>query len=270
MKSPKFSIIIPTLNEEKFLPKLLDSLVRQTRKDFEVVVVDGSSKDKTVAVTRSFTRKLPKLQVIVSHQASLPLQRNLGAKEAKGQWLVFVDADSVLMPYFVNRLSVFIQKTSPKWFTTWCLPDSDTVNDAIYTLLANIFWESMFIIKRPAAPGPLNCILRDLFRTVGGYDETQAFNEDVEFGLRLAKHGATLTFLRETLYVWSMRRIRREGKMKLLNQYIVAMIPILLFNRPFKAMPGYIMGGHIYGKKQQSILKQYEKKFRALLKELFE
>lgn len=241
----------------------------QTKRDFEVIIVDGCSKDKTIIEAKKYTKKLPALQILTA-PASLPGQRNLGAAAAQGDWLVFVDADSVLMPYFVNRLSVFIQKTSPKWFTTWCLPDSDSVNDAIYTLIANIFWESMFIINRPVAPGPLNCIRRDLFRTVGGYDETQAFNEDVEFGLRLAKRGATLTFLRETLYVWSMRRIRREGKMKLLNQYIVAMIPILLFNRPFKAMPGYIMGGHIYGKKQQSILKQYEKKLRALLKELFE
>ncbi|MCX6794000.1 MAG: glycosyltransferase family A protein, partial [Candidatus Gottesmanbacteria bacterium] len=163
-----YSVIIPTLNEEKFLPNLLDSLGRQTDKNFDVIVVDGSSKDKTVAVAKSFASKLPKLQVIVSKIASLPLQRNLGAKHAIGQWLVFVDADSVLMPHFINRLSVFIEKTSPTWFTTWCLPDSDSANDAIFTLLTNIYWESTLIIKRPVAPGPLNCIRHDLFRSVGG------------------------------------------------------------------------------------------------------
>jgi len=268
------SIIIPTLNEEKFLPKLLDSLVCQTQKDFEVIVVDGSSTDKTVELARTFSSKLPKLEIVEGTKACLPFQRNLGAKHARGDWLAFVDADSVLMPYFIDRLNVFIEKTAPVWFTTWCLPDSNSVNDAIFTLFANVFWESMLIIKRPVAPGPLNCIRHDLFRSIGGYNETQAFNEDVEFGLRLTKYGAKLSFLRETLYVWSMRRIRREGRMKLMNQYILSMIPILLFKRPFKVMPGYVMGGHLYNKKQKShtikVLKSYEKTLKRLAKDFFE
>ncbi|MCX6794333.1 MAG: hypothetical protein NTY06_04505, partial [Candidatus Gottesmanbacteria bacterium] len=107
-----------------------------------------------------------------------------------------------------------------------------------------------------------------------GYDETQAFNEDVEFGLRLTKQGVILTFLRETLYIWSMRRIRREGKIKVMNQYILSLIPILLFKRPFKVMPGYAMGGHLYTKKYKpstiKILRSYEKTLKRFAKELFE
>jgi glycosyltransferase involved in cell wall biosynthesis len=74
------SIVIPALNEEHFLPHLLTSLTKQTKSDFEVIVVDGSSTDRTVEVARSFGTKLPKLEVIVSQKASLPLQRNLGAR----------------------------------------------------------------------------------------------------------------------------------------------------------------------------------------------
>ena len=268
------SVIIPTLNEEKFLPKLLDSLVAQTRKNFEVIVVDGQSQDKTVAVAQSYAKKLPKLQVMVSAKANLPLQRNLGAKAARGDWLVFVDADGILMPYFIDRIDNFIKKTSPNWFSTWCLPDSDSSNDAIVTLLVNIYWESTVLIKRPVAPGPLNCIRTDVFHSVGGYNEEQKYNEDVELGLHLDRIGAKLTFLRETLYVWSMRRIRRENKIKVMNQYIVSLIPILLFKRPFKVMPGYTMGGHAYTNKQKSqiakLLRSYEKSLKRFAKELFE
>jgi glycosyltransferase involved in cell wall biosynthesis len=268
------SIIIPTLNEEKFLPHLLDSLVSQTVKDFEVIVVDGSSKDKTVELAKSFRSKLPKLDVIVSKKASLPLQRNLGAKIARGEWLVFADADDVFMPYFIDRIEHFIKKTSPDWFTTWCVPDSDSSSDAIMTLFANVYWESTVLIKRPVAPGPLNCIGARLFHSVGGYNEEQEFNEDVELGLHLDRVGVKLTFLREALYVWSMRRIRRENKIKVMNQYIVSMIPILLFKRPFKVMPGYVMGGHAYTKKQKSymatFIKKYEKSIKNFAKELFE
>jgi cellulose synthase/poly-beta-1,6-N-acetylglucosamine synthase-like glycosyltransferase len=50
----KLSLVIPALNEEKFLPHLLTSLTKQTKRDFEVAVVDGSSKDRTVDTARSF------------------------------------------------------------------------------------------------------------------------------------------------------------------------------------------------------------------------
>jgi hypothetical protein len=214
------------------------------------------------------------LQVIISKKASLPLQRNLGGKLAKGDWLVFVDADSIFMPYFLDRMCSFITTTKPNVFTTWALPDSDSVHDAIFTLLTNIYWESALLFKRPVTPGPLTVIRKDIFDGFEGYDETQAFNEDVEFGLRLAKNGVILTILREPLYIWSMRRIRREGKMKVMNQYIISMIPIIFFRRPFKVMPGYIMGGHLYDKNIRKIkvsaMKKYELQLKKLMGELFE
>ena len=78
MRKPTFSIIIPTLNEEKFLPKLLDSLSRQTNKDFEAVVVDGASRDKTVQAAHQFMRKIPRLTVDIVKKPGLPVQRNRG------------------------------------------------------------------------------------------------------------------------------------------------------------------------------------------------
>lgn len=101
MQKPLFSVIIPALNEEKFLPTLLDSLVRQTKKNFEVIVVDGKSKDQTVKVARLYSKKIAHLQVIVSSKANLPFQRNLGASKAQGDWLVFADADGKFLPYFL-------------------------------------------------------------------------------------------------------------------------------------------------------------------------
>jgi glycosyltransferase involved in cell wall biosynthesis len=272
MATPVFSVIIPTLNEEKFLPKLLDSLTAQSKRSFEVIVVDGSSKDKTQQIAKSYAKKLP-LRLVVSPVASLPLQRNLGAKAAKGEWLAFVDADSILLPYFIERSLVYIADTKPKLFSTWAMPDSAVINDAILTLLTNVFWEATVLLKRPVAPGPLTVVRNDLFHDVGGYDESHAFNEDVDLGLRLAKNGAILSMIRETLYVWSMRRIRRESKMKIANQYVMSLLPILLFKRPFKHMPGYIMGGHMYGKKHKKVTKitirQYEQRLKLLMRELF-
>lgn len=272
MKKPLFSVIIPTLNEEIFLPKLLQSLAVQTHKDFEVIVVDGSSKDKTVSEAKKYEKLLPSLRIIGAKNPSLPRQRNLGAAVARGTWFIFVDADSIFLPYFIDRAVAFIHEHDPKLFTTWFRSDNEDPKDAVSTLFANVYIEATLILKKPLTPGPLTIIRRDAFDVVDGYDEEHAFNEDVDFGLRLYKAGIHLSILRETLYVWSLRRFRKEGTLKVLNQYVISFFPILLFNRSMKWMPGYVMGGHLYGKKKkikQSALKGYERKLKALMKELF-
>lgn len=270
---PFFSIIIPTLNEEMFLPKLLESLNNQTYKNFEVIVSDGASFDKTVEVALQYKKKLPALLIVRNTKASLPMQRNEGAKRAKAKWYVFVDADSVLMPYFMDRVRRFIDHEHPSVFTTWFQPDSTVPKDAMFTLLSNLVVESSLFFKRPYPPGPLAVIRHDIFNRVGGYDETHRYHEDIDLGLRLRKDGVPFSVLRETLYIWSLRRFRHEGTLKVMQQYVVSILPVIFLRRAFKAIPGYVMGGHLYGKKyrmvKQSVLTQYERKLKKYMKDVF-
>jgi glycosyltransferase involved in cell wall biosynthesis len=242
----KLSLVIPALNEEKFLPHLLTSLTKQTKQDFEIVVVDGLSKDHTVEIARSFYSKLPKLNVIVSEKAGLPLQRNLGARATTGEWLVFIDADSVLLPYFVERLEWFIEKQKPVIFTSWFRPDSETSGDALFTLLSNSFVEGSVYFHRPIAPGPLTAVKRDVFELVGGYNEALTFGEDYDFTCRVVDRGNPLQILRETLYEYSLRRVRREGKLCFVSLYATAALRVLLTKKNIEQVPSYVMGGHLY------------------------
>lgn len=266
------SIIIPTLNEEKFLPKLLDSLVAQTDKDFEVIVVDGNSKDKTVTVAMKYI-KILHLQIITT-TPSLPKQRNIGAQKAKGDWLIFIDADSILFAHFIERVIQYITSKQPSMFTTWMRPDSDEPKDANIALLANLIIETSLIIHKPIGTGPLTAVRRDIFERVGGYDETHSYNEDADFNIRTNKAHAPMDIIPETLYVWSLRRIRQQGTLKVLQQYIISVLPMMLFNKPLKHLPGYFMGGHLYVKKKKSftrtVIKQYEIKLKQLMKEFLQ
>lgn len=266
------SIIIPTLNEEKFLPNLLQSLAGQTKKNFEVVVVDGSSQDKTVEVARSFVQKLTKLHIVLSTKANLPLQRNLGANATHGEWLVFIDADSVVALNFIERIESYIVQEHPSLFTTWFRPDTELPADAMIALLGNMTLEASVMLHRQFAPGPLTAVTRDVFNAVGGYNEAQAFHEDMDFSMRVFKHNISLHILPETLYSWSLRRMRQQGTLRVVQQYLLSSLPVLLFKRPMKYMPGYMMGGQLYDKKKrikQSVLKRYETKLKNLMKEFF-
>jgi glycosyltransferase involved in cell wall biosynthesis len=248
----KLSLVIPALNEEKFLPNLLRSLARQTKPDFEVVVVDGSSKDNTVDTARSFQSHLPGLKVFVSEKARLPLQRNLGARATDGDWLVFIDADSILLPYFIERIQWFIDTHEPMLFTSWFRPDSEVSGDALFTLIANSFVEGSVYFQRPIAPGPLTIVRRDIFDMVGGYNEALTFGEDYEFTQRVAGRGIPLQILRETLYEYSLRRVRRDGKFRFMSLYAKASLRVLFTRKNLEHVPSYIMGGHMYDVKPDS------------------
>lgn len=266
------SIIIPTLNEEKYLPKLLDSLVSQTDRNFEIIVVDGGSQDKTVSVATRYGRKFQKITVVKSDRASLPYQRNLGAKAAKGEWFVFVDADSVFLPYFVAQCRRCIKERTPDAIAVWFRPDSEVSGDALITLLANVTMELSLMFHRPLTPGPLTIVSRRAFELIHGYDVTHEFSEDLDFGIRLYRERQTIVVLRETLVIWSLRRMRKEGSLSVLRKYVATGLAAFIVRHPLKFMPGYTMGGHVYeqskARKNRPLLAKINKQIALLWKEL--
>ncbi|MBI5620667.1 glycosyltransferase [Candidatus Gottesmanbacteria bacterium] len=266
-RKPTISIIIPTLNEEKFLPNLLDSIVRQTEKPCEVIVADGGSNDRTVSVAGSYKKKLP-IRVVGCARPGVSLQRNKGASETKGEWLVFVDADSVLLPYCLSRLVDFIQTEKPKFVTSWGKPDSVVPQDSLSTLLYNMVLEGGILFHKQISPGPFTAIDRQMFITVGGYDESVEFGEDQQLSQRLADRGVPLAILRETLYIWSMRRFRSLGVLRSGQVYIKAALRVLFTGKNYTHMPGYIMGGQVYAKPKHITHYSYLKKYRERLKKI--
>lgn len=244
--TPFLSVIIPTLNEEKYLPFLLLSLAQQSFQDFEVIVVDGNSDDQTVKVAKSFEKKVSNLHILESKKRSLPYQRNMGASKATGDWLLFIDADTVCLPYMTERVKAFTALTKSHFFTSWCRSDTDTCGDAKTALVANYVLEYGFGMKQPLAPGPFTVVKRTVFDWVGGYDDTATFGEDYDLTLRLLKRGISYDIIRETLFIWSMRRIRTHGAFQMIRQYFTGAVYMFFFKKALKKMPGYTMGGHAY------------------------
>ena len=99
------SIIIPCKNEQGYIGKLLSSLEQQhLSQSFEIIIADANSTDKTLDIVNSYYIKLPNLKVI---KGGLPsVGRNLGAKEAKGHTLLFIDADAYFKDNNIIRHSI--------------------------------------------------------------------------------------------------------------------------------------------------------------------
>jgi glycosyltransferase involved in cell wall biosynthesis len=274
MKKPFFSIIVPTLNEEKFLPNLLKSLVDQYTTDFEVIIVDGNSTDKTVSVAKSFQKKLPNLHVLQYEKAGIPWQRNEGAEHATAHWLLFIDADTVLLPYCLSRLqSLLKRQKNVHHFTPWYALDGNTAQDALLTLLINGTMEASIITKRQAALGPFSGFSRTLFDLLEGYDEQLEWGEDADISRRAFEAGYILTIFRETLAIYSLRRFKKQGTLRTMRTYTLNAFQVFLTKRTASSIPGYIMGGHLYSpderKESISLLKQFQQRLNKLTTELF-
>lgn len=214
MTKPFFSVIIPALNEEKYLPLLLSDLTKQSFRDFEVIVVDGESDDQTVKKARTFKSKLPTLHVLSSKRRHVCTQRNLGAGKAKSDWLVFMDADNRLPPYFLQGIKYRLESDPTDIATCYLKSDQNTTKDKLIALALNYGHE---IINRTSSPGVLEALIIvsiKAFHKIGGFDESINLSEGFAFGKIAHQNQLSIKVYEDPVYTFSFRRIRKFGILK--------------------------------------------------------
>ena len=268
---PFFSVVIPTLNEEKFLPRLLADLVVQKERDFEVLVVDGSSNDKTASEAKKFEHKLP-LTVMVVNRSNVSVQRNFGAERAKGKYLVFFDADVQIPSRFLSQLHEYLLKHPVPFLTTYMRGDSRNMYDLAILRLFNLISDAAKLLDRPIVGGYNLIVLRGVFQTVGGFRQEVIYAEDQDLADRLTKNGYELTILRSPRLTFSLRRFRHEGRLTSMRRFAKASLHILTKGPITQEIFSYPMGGGHYKFKQKEQIKpqtllemeRYVKKFVKL------
>lgn len=106
------SVIIPLYNKEGYIERTLLSVLNQTYDDYEIVIVDDGSTDGSVEIVEKFLDS-KKIRLIKKENGGPSSARNCGVKEARGQWIVFLDADDLLLPYSLHQFSKLIQEAAP-------------------------------------------------------------------------------------------------------------------------------------------------------------
>ena len=96
--APRLSVIVPAFNVEDYLAESVESILAQTYRDVEIVVVDDGSTDGTAAVAQDYANRLPNLRVVSTPNRGLGAARNLGIRHARGELLAFVDSDDTVLP----------------------------------------------------------------------------------------------------------------------------------------------------------------------------
>ncbi len=236
------SIVIPALNEEKYLPILLTSLLSQTEKNFEVVVVDGKSEDKTIEIANSFKDKLT-LKVVISDKRNLSHQRNLGAKEAKGDYVTFMDADFIVKQDFVRSCFLEAEKTSADLIIPFSYPITSNPLWKIYFLLVNILSSFSTALGKPYGNGPGNIVKKEAFLKTNGYSEEVFVFEDQYFFQTAKKRGLKLKSTSRIKMYFSLRRLKKDGVWGYFYFNINAGIRFMLKGPVYKKFYDYQMGG---------------------------
>ena len=103
-----FSIIIPTYNRENHLPKAIESVLSQSFTDWELIIVDDGSTDNTSNVVASYND--PRIKYIYQENTERSAARNNGIRNAKGEWICFLDSDDVYAPNHLQVISEYIEK----------------------------------------------------------------------------------------------------------------------------------------------------------------
>lgn len=252
--NPILSIVIPTLNEERYLPLLLGDLAAQTNKSFEVIVVDGNSEDRTVQKAQDFKNELL-LRVKKVTRRNLSFQRNTGAHASIGEYVLLLDADTRLDKNFVTVLIDHIRTDKALVYLPIILPLS---NKLLYKL---VFRFSNFLVKvsqnwnRPLPTQAAMIFERKFFVSLGGYrvhdaqDNKRFFPEDHEIIHRVKKAGVKVVIMQDVYVKVSQRRFQKKGEFKTLISYGIYAMYMTLFGRTGKTDIDYEMGGHVYANK---------------------
>lgn len=248
MKKPYFSIIIPALNEENHLPLLLRDLSLQEFRLFEVIVIDGNSQDKTREKAALYRKKLPELKIITSPKCNLSHQRNLGAKHAAAELLLFLDADVRINDVFLQSLNSVYQKSQPDVFTTFQVPVEKNPFNLFTSKLVNLCLAFASFLNQPAGPACIGST-RTAFYKIKGF--RNLVFEDRYFFQQAVRQGFKYQLFPNPKFGSSFRRFHRKNYLKAVGEYLAVNLQLLyikIFNKNlyYRARIQYPTGGHIH------------------------
>lgn len=214
IKTIDLAVIIPTLNEEKYIGILLDSIASQTVLPKEIVVVDAYSKDKTIEEIKKRQISLPQLKFYQIKKDTISKQRNLGVFKTKSDKILFLDADMELKdPQTLEKYLEEIEERKPDLAAAINLPNSQYWKDVVYFKLMDWFFR---IIKPiwPLCVGMNLYVKREAFNKAGRFDELIRIGEDMELVQRMVKKRWRFIFLKNPKIYTSARRFKKEGRKK--------------------------------------------------------
>jgi glycosyltransferase involved in cell wall biosynthesis len=189
------SIIIPVYNQGKKLMDTLTSLLKQSYQDFEIIIVNDASSDDVVSKFESFIKnnEIKQNILFLNNQKNLgaPASRNRGYKESQGEYILFCDADAILIPQALETMVLALDNNSNIDFVyssfKWGKKLFKLEEFSLKRLKQGPFIHTMSMLRREAMP-------------VGAWDESLKKLQDWDFFLTIAENGKKGMFINKVLF----------------------------------------------------------------------
>jgi glycosyltransferase involved in cell wall biosynthesis len=225
--APQVSIIVPSLNEESHICLLLESIKNQSSVSYEVLIVDGGSKDETLYIARQHSAKV---MALPGHGEFI--SRNIGAKMAKGRLLLFTCADIVFPKNLFQKIVEKFERNPELIALTgpghpFDAPFFGKLEYAVYNIIRYIFASLPKSLKRFSTSTNFLVVRKDYFNKTGGF-VVDNINADGLMGKKLLKLGEVAFFLDTYIYL-SARRMKNMGFLAFNRHYLYTLENFFFF-----------------------------------------
>lgn len=221
------SVIVPVYNVEKYIVKCLDSIVKQDRRDFELLLVNDGSKDGSIALAKEYLAdKDVDWRIIDKENGGLASARNAGLKQAKGEYISFIDCDDVISEDFLSKMMEAIGEEDDFAFCAFRFVKSqdiskdDNAEKIVFDkeALLNAFLKRNIAFVVPSMFFKKSFLLEnDLF-----FDEKIRFSEDQPFIWNVILHSERSVYLYRKMYGYYIREnsiMTSSSFEKIINSY---------------------------------------------------
>lgn len=243
-RDPKVTVVVPARNEEGYIGECVDSILKQSYTDFELIVIDGDSDDRTKAIVEEITERDPRVRVIDNPDRVIPVGLNRAVREAKGEYLVRVDAHCTIEPDYIEFIIEHLE--TGRWGGVGGRKDGVGVTAAgraVAAVMHSKFGVGNSIYHHGTEIQevdhiPFGAYPLEVVRELGGWDTELRVNQDFEFDYRVRESGRPILFDPRIRINWVNRQTIKDFY-KQYFRYGVGKVPVM-FDYPKSVRPRHL------------------------------
>lgn len=200
---PKVSVVMPTYNCSEYIESAIESVFEQTYPDYEIVIIDDGSTDGTKETIKHYLKD-DRVRYFYQSNTGLPNARNRGLSEARGEYIVFLDADDELPFDALARITEIFVKNGAGWIITDISRREKGVEELQKAKLAGKDYFREFLRQKMRFQSRF--YKRETLIDIGLYDPLQIYYEDWDLWIRLLEAGIPFYYINEPLYIYKIRK----------------------------------------------------------------